>query len=117
MHAVTACLQHAGLSAGGGTTPPAALRAYPDTPIASVLIAGAAISPTRATLTAKPTSSRPTIVSFYRTTAQARQAYNRFLPTTTKQGQGVAVRGRVLYTWNSQPAGEAGTERSCLTAA
>jgi hypothetical protein len=117
MHAVTACLQHAGLTASGSAIPPSALRAYPDTPIASVMIAGAEISPARAQLTARPASSRPTVVSFYRTTTQAREAYNRTLLTVTGQDQGMAVRGRVLYTWNSHAAKAAGTERSCLLAA
>lgn len=115
MHRVEACLQRAGLTASGGAIPPNARRAYPDTPIASVMIVGA--GPTTANLTPNPTSTRPTIVSFYLTPAQARQAYERTLPTVTRQGQGMALRGRVLYTWNSQPAGEAGTERGCLQAA
>ncbi len=54
-------------------------------------------------------------MSFYLTTARARQAYSRTLPTVTSQGQGVSLRGRVLYTY--QQAGEARTERGCLRAA
>jgi hypothetical protein len=103
MNHVKACLQQAGLTVGGSAIPPSAQRAYPDTPIAALLIAGI--------------NTRPTTVNFYLTTAQARQAYQRTLPTVTSQGQGMARRGRVLYTWNSQPANQAATQRGCVQAA
>lgn len=103
MNGVKACLKQAGFTASGSTMPPAALRAYPDTPIAAVLIAG--------------TSGRPTTVSFYRSTAKARQAYARYQPTIKKDGEGMARYGQVLYTWGNRSAGQATAERGCIHAA
>jgi hypothetical protein len=103
MNHVKACLQQAGLTVGGSAIPPSVQRVYPGAPIAALLIAGP--------------NTRPTTVNFYLKTAQARQAYKRTLPTVTRQGQGMARRGRVLYTWNNQPANQATTERGCVQAA
>jgi hypothetical protein len=100
---VKACLQRAGLTVGGSATPPSAQRAYPDTPIAALLIAGS--------------DTRPTTVNFYLTTTQATRAYKRTLPTVTRQGQRMVRHGRVLYTWNNQAANQASTERGCVQAA
>ncbi len=102
MNDVKRCLQRAGLTVGGTATPPSAVRAYPDTPVAGLLISGI--------------NTRPAVVSFYLTAAQARQAYERTLSTVTRQAQGMARRGRVLYTWNNQPASRATTERGCVRA-
>ena len=119
MDRVTACLQRAGLSAAGSATPAAVLRADRDTPIAAVMITGTqSQSPsTTVKLIATPTTSRPSIVSFYLTATRARQAYNRTLPNVARDGQGMATRGRVLYTWNDQPASQATTEQRCVKAA
>jgi hypothetical protein len=103
MTEVKACLQRAGLTVGGSATPPSAQRAYRDTPIAALLIAGS--------------NARPTTVSFYLTTTQARQAYERTLATVTRQGQRMARQGRVLYAWNNQAADQASTERGCVEGA
>ena len=100
MNHVKACLEQAGVTVAGGPTPPSAQGAYPDTPIAALLIAG--------------TNARPTTVSFYPSTVQARAAYRRTLPTVTRQAQSIAQHGRVLYTWNNQAAGQATTERGCV---
>lgn len=117
MDRVKACLQRAGLTAVGSATPSAVQRAYPDTPIAAIMITNPDTQSTTVKLVAIPTASRPSIVSFYLTTGQARQALSRTLPNVTRQGQGMATRGRVLYTWNDQPATQAISERHCVTAA
>jgi hypothetical protein len=72
---------------------------------------------TTVNLMATPTSTRPSTVSFYLTTARARQDYHRTLPNVARQGQGMATRGRVLYTWNNQPASQATTEQDCVKTA
>jgi hypothetical protein len=119
MKRVKACLQRAGLTAAGSGTPPGVLRAYPDTPIAAVMVTDTqSQSPTTTLkLTATPTTSRPSIVSFYLTAARARRAYNRTLPNVTRQAQGMAIRGHVLYTWNNQSAHEETAEQSCVRTA
>jgi len=118
MNQVKACLRRGGLTVAGSPTPPDAQRAYPDTPIAALLIAGASPRPSAVSLVPAPghADTRPTTVDFYLTTAQARRAYRRFLPTVARQAQGIARRGGVLYAWNHQSAGQAATERSCVRA-
>jgi len=118
MNHVKACLQRAGLTAAGSPVPPIAQRAYPNTPIATVMITGANTPPTAPSLipASSQADARPTTVTFYLTTGQARRAYARFLPTVAKQGQGVGRQGRVLYTWNNQPTSQATTERRCVQA-
>jgi hypothetical protein len=119
MERVKACLQRAGLAAAGSATPPGALRADRDTPIAAVMVTDAQRqSPTTTLkLIATPTTSRPSIVSFYLTAARARQAYHRTLPKVSRQEQGMATRGHVLYTWNDQSALEETAEQSCVRTA
>lgn len=117
MDRAKACLQSAGLTAVGSATPPSAQRAYPDTPIAAIMITANPSPNTTAKLVATPKSSRPSIVSFYLTPGLARQAYNRTMPNVTRQGQRIATSGRVLYTWNDQHASQATTEQRCVKTA
>ena len=117
MDRAKACLQSAGLTAVGGAIPPSAQRAYPDTPIAAIIITTTQSPSTTAKLVAATTSSRPSIMSFYLTPGLARQAYNRTLPNVTGQNQGMATSGRVLYTWNNQPASQVTAEQRCLKTA
>lgn len=100
MNSVKSCLQRAGLSVSGTAIPDAG--DYPDTPIAALLIAGAA---------------RPSTVSFYATVGQAKQAYARVSATVSRQGQHEALHQRVLYAWNSDSAAEQAAERHCVQAA
>lgn len=100
MNSVKTCLQEAGLTASGAAIPDA--TAYPGTPIAALLIAG---------------TSRPSTISFYATTAQAKQAYTRASVTVRKQGQQEALKGRVLYDWSADSAAERNAERHCVQVA
>lgn len=113
-------MKRAGLVVGGSAMPLGALRGYPDSPVAALLITGVGIAGSPAAAALRITGAgehgspgpRPTAMSFYLTAARARQAYARTLPTITRQGQSVSLRGRVLYTY--QQAGEATIERGCL---
>jgi hypothetical protein len=99
---VKECLHRAGLIVAGSAIPPSVRRGFPGTPIAGLLISDADLH------------GRPTVVNFYLSKGEAVRAYNRTLPTITKDDQGARQRGPILYTWNTAHPGAAASERRCI---